>query len=98
MEFPLPFGRMMTSQEEYVHTLDEGTGGWGMGLRFCRLGRGRGGCCMLLRVSWLERGRVGGAWGALLFGGVLAREGTGGVGVCKTCACVDGVVDIYTGA
>ena len=26
MEFPLPFGRTMTAQEEYVHSLDEGTG------------------------------------------------------------------------
>lgn len=25
-EFPLPFGRTLTAAEEYVHTLDEGTG------------------------------------------------------------------------
>ncbi len=26
VEFPAPFGRTMTSQEEYVHSLDEGSG------------------------------------------------------------------------
>lgn len=25
-EFPLPFGRTLTAAEEYIHTLDEGTG------------------------------------------------------------------------
>lgn len=35
VEFPLPFGRTMTAQEEYVHSLDEATGRWCVCLGVC---------------------------------------------------------------
>jgi hypothetical protein len=50
-EFPLPFGRTLTAAEEYVHTLDEGTGvinPGGGGVASCTMMEVWGGGCSKL--------------------------------------------------